>query len=362
MKVLVGLFCVAFLLCILQAAVVLQGGTSIGQLLKGGRSSDGTDDCAAVLGQLVAVLSQSQQHADISIQNTIRTAIRAIIEAELKKSDPARRELLAAVLADAHIPPQSDHLAAPLEASPLRLGKDPIAIRPEPDPHASHESQTSNLMAPPEARRSRVLGKPSKRRAVLPTKSRHQRGDNVPKGQSMYDQIRENSARPAAWTGHASGIVSNASSGFWDVAPIAKMRCQLPYDIGSRMLEGQKSSKPPPLTVDMMKGASQAGMVVVCFTNARTFDMTMNWAVHLTMAGVRPMVGMMPDIDSDMASRLISRAVVFSVQSGTASDGKVHEREAQGGRWNLAVAVMRVALEANLSMLLSDNDVVWLRV
>lgn len=105
----------------------------------------------------------------------------------------------------------------------------------------------------------------------------------------------------------------------------------------------------------------QSGVAIVSFTNILTLDMALNWALHLRLAGVAPgpLVGLMEDVDEEGYARLAPHVMAFAAHSQSSTR---HEMDAQGGRWALARAVMQVAVDAGVSLLISDNDVAWLRV
>eukprot|EP00951_Prasinocladus_malaysianus_P002147 scaffold15271_cov24-Prasinocladus_malaysianus.AAC.1 len=94
--------------------------------------------------------------------------------------------------------------------------------------------------------------------------------------------------------------------------------------------------------------------------------MAINWALHLRLAGVAPgpLLGLMGDVNAEGLRRVASTGVTaFLAEPGETADERKgrHEMDAQGGRWAMAREVMQAAVEAGVSLLLSDNDVIWLR-
>jgi len=101
-------------------------------------------------------------------------------------------------------------------------------------------------------------------------------------------------------------------------------------------------------------------VVVATFSNRRMLDMMFNWALHLRLAGLTagPLVGLMKDVTQEQQARVLAHIAAYSAEKDT---NLSKDRNAQGGRWILARDLMQVAVEAGVSLLLSDSDVVWLQ-
>ena len=181
-------------------------------------------------------------------------------------TEKSRRDALLALLAEANTsfarPVKSSARAPPASSTifPLQI---PLAPSPPPFPQVVFGAE-DNVGNPSRAQkrvsyRSHSGGKKSRQghiRRHTEQKQQQQQGINVwaegkaaPKAQ-INDKISARTKERSL----------QASSGFPEMSPIAQARCLLPFDVsGSNGSFSAGGQEPPPLTVDMIKRASQVG-------------------------------------------------------------------------------------------------------
>ena len=111
------------------------------------------------------------------------------------------------------------------------------------------------------------------------------------------------------------------------------------------------------LTADHLRAAAaNRTTVFVTFADANVASFALNWARLLQQLGLRALVG----VNGPLAAST-EQAFVSADASLFCADGAQMGANGQAGRWAEVVPVVRLANKLQLSVLLSDADIAWMR-
>ena len=118
------------------------------------------------------------------------------------------------------------------------------------------------------------------------------------------------------------------------------------------------------LTVSRLQEASVNGTAIVTFADVNLATFALNWARLLRMLNLKSLIGIarrtggqgMTNIDRGLEEEATSaRASLFC------ADGPLMALNGQAGRWAEVLPLLQLARRAQLSVLLSDADIAWMR-